>query len=589
MAKVISDDDAHRAWKATLSGTRLPLPGGDEIALEELTDGVASGYGGVALVMSMLESSGAWSGFIKSAPVNGESHRATKTEDLMKTMLACVLIGGNRYLHVEHIKRDYLLAELMKAQFCSSDSLGRGLARLAPRGGIDWAAKQLLNSALPLLRLVPGWVMDLDTTVKTLYGLQEGAEVGYNPHKKGHRGHALHIVSVGGARLILQVQVLPGNQMTPSFGRDQVMALLDRLLAEEAAPRLVRGDVAYGSDEMMKCLESRDVDYLFRLKMSKRVSELCRSVLERRVGWEVNWQDCGKGYRGCEAELQLQGWEQPRRVIIMARPKVRKPVLPPAITDTQAPPPAAELLPPPKPSRRRKERPVAEEPQQLVLDLRFDEPSNCFVTRDGQSLKSKGALSTRIAPLRTDLVAEDPEGFEFMVLVTSLRDPFPQIAQEYRQRADSENPHDQLKNQQALGGFTSDSLDTTRMAMILVALFHNWWTIFARAVDPDKTTEQITGQPAIIATPVLKTQPRGGNPPRLRFGPVGNHPLLMLGVVAAIVFFSGIKASASQNRLQSKNNSSGWAAVCAHSFKKYISPINGGDTGESPPINRPSS
>jgi hypothetical protein len=29
------------------------------------------------------------------------------------------------------------------------------------------------------------WVLDLDATIKPLYGRQEGAEVGYNPHKPG--------------------------------------------------------------------------------------------------------------------------------------------------------------------------------------------------------------------------------------------------------------------------------------------------------------------------------------------------------------------------------------------------------------------
>lgn len=31
------------------------------------------------------------------------------------------------------------------------------------------------------------WIMDGDATVKPLYGKQEGAGVGYNPHKPGDR------------------------------------------------------------------------------------------------------------------------------------------------------------------------------------------------------------------------------------------------------------------------------------------------------------------------------------------------------------------------------------------------------------------
>jgi hypothetical protein len=34
------------------------------------------------------------------------------------------------------------------------------------------------------------WILDIDTTVKPLFGHQEGAEVGYNPHKPGRPSHA---------------------------------------------------------------------------------------------------------------------------------------------------------------------------------------------------------------------------------------------------------------------------------------------------------------------------------------------------------------------------------------------------------------
>ncbi|MGZ9219860.1 MAG: hypothetical protein ACXW5W_22840 [Candidatus Binatia bacterium] len=34
------------------------------------------------------------------------------------------------------------------------------------------------------------WLLDVDVTVKPLYGKQQGAVVGYNPHKPGRPSHA---------------------------------------------------------------------------------------------------------------------------------------------------------------------------------------------------------------------------------------------------------------------------------------------------------------------------------------------------------------------------------------------------------------
>ena len=52
----------------------------------------------------------------------------------------------------------------------------------------------------------------MDTTVKPLFGHQEGAVVGYNPHKPGRPSHTLHTYWVAGLRLVLDVEVKAGNE-----------------------------------------------------------------------------------------------------------------------------------------------------------------------------------------------------------------------------------------------------------------------------------------------------------------------------------------------------------------------------------------
>ena len=51
------------------------------------------------------------------------------------------------------------------------------------------------------------WVLDIDASIKPLYGRQEGAEIGYNPTKPMRPGHVLHTFLVSDLRLLLDVQV----------------------------------------------------------------------------------------------------------------------------------------------------------------------------------------------------------------------------------------------------------------------------------------------------------------------------------------------------------------------------------------------
>ncbi|MFO1205503.1 MAG: hypothetical protein U1E63_07225 [Burkholderiales bacterium] len=74
-----------------------------------------------------------------------------------------------------------------------------------------------------------------------VHGKQEGALIGYNPHKPGRPSHAYHSYQMAGLRLMLSVSVAARNQShanTTLPGPDRVA----RTLAKEKRPALVRGD-----------------------------------------------------------------------------------------------------------------------------------------------------------------------------------------------------------------------------------------------------------------------------------------------------------------------------------------------------------
>ncbi len=98
----------------------------------------------------------------------------------------------------------------------------------------------------PLLQ--QDWILDVDTTVKPLYGRQEGAQVGYNPHKRGRPAQVIHVYEMGTTRLVLEAEV-EGKQHHSQYGLPGLELLLDRL-AEAERPALVRGDCGYG---VQKC------------------------------------------------------------------------------------------------------------------------------------------------------------------------------------------------------------------------------------------------------------------------------------------------------------------------------------------------
>ena len=135
----------------------------------------------------------------------------------------------------------------------------------------------------------------------------------YNPTKPGRPSHAYHAFLMAGTRLVLDVDVAPGNRHRSKSAAPSLWALLERL-GREHWPRLVRGDKDWASEGNMASCEGAGLDYLFKLRLTKGARRLAERLMARD-----EWEDAGQGWSGIEAELRLQGWSRTRRVVVLRR------------------------------------------------------------------------------------------------------------------------------------------------------------------------------------------------------------------------------------------------------------------------------
>ena len=105
------------------------------------------------------------------------------------------------------------------------------------------------------------YILDIDTTVKPLYGHQEGAVVSYNPKKPGRPSHVHHTYMIAGPRLVMGVETAAGNEHTGAHAAPGLWALLDRH-GRDQWPKLLRGDSGIASQSVMQGAEQRGVPYM---------------------------------------------------------------------------------------------------------------------------------------------------------------------------------------------------------------------------------------------------------------------------------------------------------------------------------------
>ena len=424
--------------------------------------------GQLPFFVELLQASGLYERWIKSAPLHYNSPNAPSVQDVLGTLFIAALSGMRRYRHINALRADGVSPGLLgMTRIVSDDSLTRALGAMDEAAADLWLADQFDHLCTPL-QTTP-WILDIDTTIKPIYGHQEGATLGYNPHKPGRPSHAYHSYLMSELRLVLDVAVSPGREMASKHALPGLASVLDRCGATRVAdgidvtdvtdatditdtlspsrrPRLVRGDCGFGNEATLEVCESRHVDYLFRLRQSANVKKLITRLFHKD-----GWQPADCGYEAYEATLKLVGWTCERRVVVLRR--------------------------------------------------RVRDKHGCIAVAN----EATGQLSF--------LDDNDPiKLYEHVVLVTSLgREGYElrTIAQLYRDRADCENGFDELKNQWGWTGFTSQEIKRSTLMARHIALIYNWWSLFVRAAHPKARREAITSRPMLLNAVGRQTEHAG--------------------------------------------------------------------------------
>ena len=408
------------------------------------TDSAATPMGQLAYFIEFVNLTGLWSRWVAACPLSYASPNAPTKADVLGTWMLSVLSGHKRYSHVTAIRCDGVNPGFLGMnKVISEDALRNALKRIPQGQGCAWLDAHLSASVAPLLD-VP-WILDTDTTVKPLYGHQEGAVISYNPNKPGRPSHSYHTYLMAGLRQVLGVEVHAGNEHAAKHSKPGLLKILDDLPAHKK-PKLVRGDNAFGNDAMMTALEQRGQAYLFKLKLSKNV----KRHIGRLFG-QSDWTHAGQGWEGKDGELALTGWQAKRRVVVLRRALKGEVVV------------AGE-----------------NEGQQVLAFIEADRKTGKGIT-----------------------------GYEYAVLVTNTDYELLGLGQLYRDRADAENAFDELKNQWGWGGFTTHDLHRCQLAARAVALIYNWWSLFVRLANPQARREAITSRPWLMSSVGRRTEHAG--------------------------------------------------------------------------------
>jgi hypothetical protein len=291
-------------------GCKLDTLGG--VVTVERTDEALTPYGGLAAWSAFLGRMGTLERLAERCPVERTSPNAAPVREVLHSFSVTALIEGRRFRHVGWVQDDAGVAAVLGLERVrGEDALRRLVKGLSAAEARTWLA----TAETELYRALPErFIGDWDSTVNTRYGQQEGAEVGYNPFKRGRPSHHPLVCVAAGTRLCLHMRWRAGKAVSAT-GWQEAMDQLWQQAEIRSRLWLNRGDMGFGQEAICAWHEVEGParpKYLFKLRLTRNVRRAIAKI--RPEAW-----------RGCptlgteqvaETSLQLEGWSRPRRVVI---------------------------------------------------------------------------------------------------------------------------------------------------------------------------------------------------------------------------------------------------------------------------------
>ncbi len=270
------------------------------------TDKKFTPWGGLRLLEELLGNLG-WDAALANAPLpQPGSNRGVDPVLMVKGFLVTIWTGGGRFAHTALVRFDSALRLVFGlSQVASVSTFSRFFRRFGQKEDEELFA----YLSRWLWDRVGGrsWTVDLDSTVFTRYGQQEGSRRGYNPWRRGKRSQHPLMAFAAESRMVVSAWLRPGDSCAIT-NVENFFAEVLRVLGERHRIGLLRADSGFCSGAFLDSVETKGVSYIV-------VARLLGTIKRKLVGLQ-NWVELDGRTAVSEFMYQAEGWTKARRIVV---------------------------------------------------------------------------------------------------------------------------------------------------------------------------------------------------------------------------------------------------------------------------------
>lgn len=263
-------------------------------------------FGGMEIVKRFIDKTGIIDYLQTQDLPQPGSNAGYNASQIIEGFWVSVWLGANRFAHTAVLRFDEVIKQIFGWKRCPSDNTYQRFFR---KFDLEKSSNVFINIGQWFFSQLKfdHFTLDVDSSVWTRYGNQQGAHKGYNPKKRGRNSHHPLIGFIAELKMVANFWLRPGN----CSSSNNVLNFLQEtfLILQGKKVGLVRADGGFYDSKIMKWLENIKINYIIAVKMYP--------VLKLAIKELKTWLELEKGIWITEMEYQGDKWEKPRRVVVV--------------------------------------------------------------------------------------------------------------------------------------------------------------------------------------------------------------------------------------------------------------------------------
>ncbi len=280
----------------------------------EYTDKSVTPWGGMIQMKRLIDECGLNEILDELKLPESKSNNCIAAQTIVESFMVSVWIGCFKFSHTAVVKLDESLKKIFNwTRVPSGTTFGRFFQKfnMEENQRVFVGLGQWFFSKLQF----DNFTLDVDSSVITRYGSQQGSEVGFNQKKRGRPSHHPLFAFVSGIKMVANCWLRPGDTSSSNnvinFLEETFSILKDKKIG------LFRADSGFFSDSILSFIESKNIHYVVAARL--------HSLLQNKISTLKTWNFLDKNLSISEFQYKAKQWQNARRIVVIRQSMVVNP------------------------------------------------------------------------------------------------------------------------------------------------------------------------------------------------------------------------------------------------------------------------